>query len=92
MQEPSAEELSSSTIRELDKQLDALQKKAVQRLIDQVCMNMKTCALPESLLADSLMADPPMALTLSAKAPQHVLASPSLQAVVLACRDSEMTR
>ncbi len=55
MQEPSAEELSSSTIRELDKQLDALQKKAVQRLIDQVCMRAWTF----------LSADPPMALTIS---------------------------
>ncbi|CAL8463366.1 g2900 [Coccomyxa elongata] len=34
-QEPSAQELSPTTIRELDEQLDALQEKAVQRLLDQ---------------------------------------------------------
>jgi hypothetical protein len=36
MQEPSAQELGPDTIAELDKQLDALQQKAVQRLKDQV--------------------------------------------------------
>lgn len=36
-QEPSAQELSRNTIGGLDEQLDSLQKKAVQRLLDQVC-------------------------------------------------------
>lgn len=44
MQEPSAQELNSTTLRELDEQLDALQKKAVQRLLDQVCI--KKCTFP----------------------------------------------